>query len=121
MALNLITVESTVLPDPSEYIGTTVDVVDSGRNAAGVVVSDVVRSDIAKVEAVWNFISSEQWATILSLFKDNFTNSVTFYNQTTGGFDTRTMYIGDRTTGGMVTSRGEIKGWETAKLTLIEV
>ena len=38
MAINLITVAGTALPDPSEYSCTNVDVVDSGRNAAGVIV-----------------------------------------------------------------------------------
>ncbi len=121
MALGLITVAGTVLPDPSEYVGTTIDMVNSGRNAAGVVVADVIRSDTAKIEATWSYISAEQWAAILTLFKSNFANSVRFFDQTTNDFATRTMYIGDRTTGGLVTSGGAIKGWKNAKLTLIEV
>lgn len=121
MALNLITVAGTALPDPSEYTGTTVDLVDSGRNAAGVIVSSVIRSDIARIDATWNYLSLEQWATILSLFKSNFTNSVRFLNQTTGAFETRTMYVGDRSTGGAVSSGGQIIGWKQPKLQLIEV
>lgn len=121
MAINLITVAGTALPDPSEYSCTNVDVVDSGRNAAGVIVSDVIRSDIARIDATWNYLSLAQWASILSLFKSNFTNSVRFLNQVTGTYETRTMYVGDRTTGGAVSSGGKIIGWQQAKLQLIEV
>ena len=121
MALNLITVAGTAQPAPSEYAGTTVDLVGSGRNAAGVIVSDVIRSDIARIDATWNYLSLSQWASILSLFKNSFTNPVRFLNQVTGAYETRTMYVGDRTTGGAVSSGGRIIGWQKAKLQLIEV
>ena len=119
--MNLITVNGTALPNPSEYVGTTVDVVDSGRNASGVIVSDVVRSDIAKIKLKWNYLSLSEWAGVLSLFKTNFTNSVRFLNQATGRYEVRTMYVGDRSTGGAVSQRGNIAGWKDCALSLIEV
>lgn len=116
----LVTAAGTALPTPSEYTGTTVDVVNSGRNAQGIIVSDVVRSNIAKIEMTWNYLTLAQWASICSLFS-NWSNSVTFLNQLTGGYTTATMYVGDRKTGGAVSSGGQIVGWKSCQLSLIEV
>lgn len=117
----LITVSGTPLPDPSTYVGITSDVVDNGRNAQGVIVSDVVRSDVAKVQATWNFLTLSQWSRVCALFKNSWANNVRYLDQTTGGYNTRTMYVGDRSTGGAVSSGGQIIGWKNCQLSLIEV
>lgn len=117
----LVTVAGTALPAPSSYDGTTLDLVDSGRNASGVLVCDVIRHDMGKVEMKWNYLTVKAWSDILLLFKTNFINSVTFFNQTTGGYTTRDMYISDRTGGIAIMSGDEVKGWKNCSLSLIEV
>ena len=78
----LVTVAGTALPEPSTYNGTTSTIVDSGRNVQGYVVGSVVRSDVGKVEITWKYLTAQQWASVLSLFKNNFYNDVTFFDQT---------------------------------------
>lgn len=119
----LVTVNGVELPEPSSYEGTTSTIVDSGRNVQGKVVGSVVRHDVAKVTMSWNYLTAKQWATILSLFTTNFYCSVRFYNQTTAGYTTRQMYVSDRTAGMWRRSpiNGNVMGWTSAKLSLVEV
>ena len=119
----LVEVAGIALPEPSEYSGTTSTIVDSARNVNGYVIGSVVRSDVAKVELRWRYLTKEQWASVLSLFTNNFYNSVTFFNQASGDYTTRQMYVGDRKAG--VWRRhpetGEIMGWTNCSLSLVEV
>ena len=119
----LVTVAGTELPEPSQYESSTSTLVDSARNVQGVVIGSVIRSDVAKVELQWRYLTVQQWASVLRLFTNNFYNSVTFFNQTTGDYSTRQMYVGDRKAGmwrrDPVT--GEVLGWTDCALSLVEV
>jgi len=101
------------LPCASEYTGIATTVVDSGRNPDGVVIADVIASDIAKVEMKWNFLTLEQYSLIAQLFEPKyhgeFMNAVRFFDVVKGDFDgdnssapdktnnpCRIMYCGDR-------------------------
>lgn len=120
---DLVTVAGVALPEPSYYDANTSTLVDSARNVSGYVVGSVVRSDVAKVELKWRYLTARQWADILSLFTDNFYNTVTFYNQTTADFTTRQMYVGDRQAGmwRRHPETGEVMGWTDCSLALVEV
>lgn len=114
------------LPAPSTYSGTTATMVDSSRNANGRMIGAVIRDDVGKVEMTWKFISAQDWATTLSKFSIKrggaFINSVTFFCQDTGGWETREMYVSDRTAS--VFKRddsGNIIGYVDARLSLVEV
>jgi hypothetical protein len=119
----LLTIGGHELPEPSEYSASTSTRVDSARNVSGYVIGAVVRSDVAKVEVKWRYLTASQWAEILSLFTDNFYNNVTFYNQSTASYTTREMYVGDRKAGmwRRHPSSGEILGWTDCSLSLVEV
>lgn len=120
---SLVAVAGIALPEPSEYSGITSTIVDSARNVSGYVIGSVVRSDVAKVELKWRYLTKDQWASVLSLFSDNFYNSVTFFNQATGDYTTRQMYVGDRRAGmwRRHPETGEIMGWTGCSLSLVEV
>lgn len=111
------------LPEPSTYSAVTSTIVDSARNVGGYVVGSVVRHDVAKIELSWKYLTVEQWANILSLFSDSFYNDVRFFNQTTGAFDIRTMYVSDRNAAAWRRdpNTGKMLGWTGASLSLIEV
>lgn len=114
------------IPEPSTYSGTTSTVVDSARNAEGYVVGAVIRDDIGKIEMKWNFITVEDWAGILKLFSikqgGSFTNSVTFFCQDTGTWETREMYVNDRKASVFLRDKaGNIRGYTNATMNLIEV
>lgn len=119
----LVTVNGVELPEPSSYDANTSTIVDSGRNVQGKVVGNVIRHDVAKISLGWNYISAEDWAKILSLFTKSFYCSVRFLNQTTNKYETRQMYISDRSAGmwRRSPSSGSVMGWTGAKLSLVEV
>ena len=122
----LVSIAGHDIPDPSTYAGTTSTVVDSGRNVEGYWVGSVIRDDIAKVEMSWNFITVQDWANILALFSrargGDFVNSVTFFCQDTGTWETRQMYVNDRKANVFLRDKaGNIRGYTGASLNLIEV
>ena len=111
------------LPEPSTYSAVTSTIVDSARNVSGYVVGAVVRSDVAKIELTWKYLTAQQWATILSLFTGSFYNTVRFYNQATANYDIRTMYVSDRQAGMWRRNpmTGGVMGWTNCSLSLVEV
>lgn len=111
------------LPEPSTYSAVTSTIVDSARNVNGYVVGSIVRSDVAKIELSWKYLTAEQWATILTLFNSSFYQSVRFYNQATANYDVRTMYVSDRQAGmwRRNPSTGAVMGWTNCSLSLVEV
>ena len=119
----LVTVAGYELPEPSTYKSGTSTLVDSARNVSGYVIGSVIRSDVAKVELSWRYLTAAQWANILRLFTNNFYNTVTFYNQATADYTTRQMYVGDRNAGmwRRNPTTGEVMGWTDCTLSLVEV
>lgn len=119
----LVTIAGYELPEPSAYSANTSTLVDSARNVQGYVIGSVIRSDVAKVELSWRYLTVDQWAGILSLFNKSFYNNVTFFNQSTGRYETRQMYVGDRKAGMWRRHpvSGDVMGWTECKLSLVEV
>lgn len=122
----LVTINGVVVPEPSEYQSQTSTLVNTGRAADGTLIGNVVREDIAKITLKWNFISAEDWATIMAMFSSNlggsFTNQVDFYLQDTNSWDVREMYVSDRKANVFIRNAdGSIKGYKNASLSLIEV
>lgn len=121
----LVSVDGYDFPEPSAYSGNTSTLVDSGRNVDGRMVASVIRDDISKVEISWKYLTVEQWARIQKCFKgfDKFVNTVTFFDQTAGGFVTKEMYVSDRKAGlfRRDPKTGDVLGWTDCSLSLIEV
>lgn len=119
----LVTVAGVALPEPSEYSANTSTLVDSARNVSGYVVGAVIRSDVAKVELKWRYLTAQQWASVLSLFTNSFYNETTFYNQATATYTTRQMYCSDRSAGmwRRHPETGAVMGWTDCSISLIEV
>ena len=128
MAKALVTVGEAALPNPSTYVGLTATLVDSGRNTEGYMIGAVIREDVGKVEVSWNYLTVAQWASILQKFSSKFggafSQDVTFYDQVRADWITREMYVGDRTSSGLIQLdpvTGAPRGWKNPKLSLIEV
>lgn len=122
----LVTIAGVEIKTPSEYTALTADIVDSGRNVEGYVVSDVIRYDVAKIEMSWKYLTKEEWSAILKLFNPAyggaFINTVTYFDQAACDWRTRNMYVSDRT-GGLVSlsENGSPRGWSGCSLSLVEV
>ncbi|OUQ22131.1 hypothetical protein B5E80_15135 [Flavonifractor sp. An135] len=122
----LVSIGGYAVPAPSTYSATTATLVDSGRNVQGYVIGAVIRNDIAKIEMSWNFISAADWAALLSQFSParggSFYNNVTFFCQDSNSWETRQMYVSDRTASLYLRNEdGSVRGYTGASLSLVEV
>lgn len=122
----LVSIGGEPVPAPSFYNATCSTVVDDGRNVKGEYIGSVIREDVAKVELSWRYISAEDWAGILQRFLKkyggSFVNPVTFLNQVTNSWETRNMYVSDRTAGMyMRNPDGSVRGYTDARIALVEV
>lgn len=71
-------------------------IVDSSRNANGVVVGQVVGRQQQKLNGLqWAYLTAEQWSAILKEF-DNFYVTVSYPDMVNNRWTTRKMYPGDR-------------------------
>ena len=123
----LVSVGDYDFPEPSAYSGNTSTLVDSARNAQGVMIGAVIRDDIAKVEISWKYLTMEQWARIQKCFRQSsggkFINLVSFFDQSVGGWVTKEMYVSDRKAGmwRRDPETGDVLGWTNCSLSLVEV
>jgi len=122
---HLVTIQSTPpypLPEPASYTSTTTTLTDSNLSVSGKLLGSVVRKDIVQITLSWNFMEADAWAQINQIFKDEHINSVRFFDQTTGDWVTRDMYVSDRTAGLWRRNQsGEVLGWTGCGLQLTEV
>ena len=123
----LVSVGNYDFPEPSAYSGNTSTLVDSARNAQGVMIGAVLRDDVAKVEISWKYLTVEQWARVQKCFRQSsggkFINLVSFFDQSVGGWVTKEMYVSDRKSGRWRRDpeNGDILGWTDCALSLVEV
>lgn len=123
----LVSVGDYDFPEPSSYSANTSILVDSARNADGVMIGSVIRDNVAKVEISWRYLTKEQWASINACFNrstgGSFVNLVEFFDQSMGGWVTREMYVSDRKAGlwRRDPDTGDLLGWTDCSLSLIQV
>lgn len=86
-------------PMPSRGLGLmTATIVDSGRNANGVLVGQKVGRDQQKIENLeWAHLTAVVWSAILREFDNSFFVTVTYPDMVNNKWTTRKMYPGDRT------------------------
>lgn len=80
------------LPCPSDYSGISTTLVDSGRNTQGIIIADVINSDIAKIELHWNYLTVAQYSAIAQLFEPKYNGNrfdmpVSFFDIVKGDFE----------------------------------
>ncbi|MEG0854612.1 MAG: hypothetical protein RSF82_12100 [Angelakisella sp.] len=123
----LVSIAGQDLPEPSIYNANTSTLIDTARNVEGRMIGSIIRDNIAEVELGWSFLTVKQWADINKLFKEStggsFVNIVTFFDQTSGEWTSREMYVSDRSAPmwRRDSDTGDILGWVECALTLSEV
>ena len=76
----------------------TATIVDSARNANGVVIGQKVGRDQQKLNSLhWAYMDAETWSRLLQEFDDTFFVTVTYPDMVRNRWTTRKMYPGDRT------------------------
>ena len=121
----LVTIQSSPpfpLPEPTSYSGTTSTLTDSALSVSGKLLGSIVREDIAQISLSWNYLEATAWASINQIFKDNYINSIRFFDQTTGNWVIRDMFVSDRSAGlWRRDENGTVLGWVGCGLQLMEV
>lgn len=125
----LVSVGGYDFPEPAKdgYKAYTSTLVDSGRNAQGVMIGAVIRDDVSKIEISWKYLTVEQWARIQKCFRQSsggkFINLVTFFDQSVGGWVTKEMYVSDRKSGMFRRDpeNGDVLGWTDCSLSLVQI
>lgn len=82
-------------PDRESGLQSVQTIVDSARNANGVMVGERVGRDMGKIELTWSVLTPEMWSQMLQIFS-NFTFSLRYLDMVTNDWVTRTFYVGDR-------------------------
>jgi hypothetical protein len=96
----VLTVNGMVYPTPTAYTPTVSTFVDAGRDVKGVVVGQIVRYDVIAISASWSVLPADLAATMLQCwekaYNGKFYSQVRFLLPETNAYDTRKMYIADR-------------------------
>ena len=125
VANTLLNIEGYDVPYPSSYKMTSTTLVDSGRNSQGIVVSNLVREGIRKLELTWKWLSAQNLQDIMSIIENNsFKLNVVYYDTILGDFSSKEFYSGDRVSISAKQSldvNGKIVGYENVKISLVEV
>jgi len=115
------------LPEPTSYSSTTTTLTDSDLSVSGKLLGSVIREDVAQISLAWNYLDAETWAQINQRFKDksptgNYINRVRFFDQTTGTWVSRNMYVSNRSAGLWRRSAdGTVLGWQGCSFQFMEV
>lgn len=104
---NILVVEGITLPDPSDMTQSDYDLSDSERNAKGIMVAQMIREDIHKIECKWKLLRPAEYQKIRNAIRKKFDLNVTYYIADTGGRGTLRMYAGDRKTPIYTYEKGE--------------
>jgi len=95
---NVLVVEGISLPEPSEMTQSDYDISDSERNAKGIMVAQIIREDVHKLECKWNILRPDEYMLIRNAIRKKFDLNVSYFIADTGSRGSLSMYAGDRKT-----------------------
>ncbi len=92
----ILIVNGVTLPDPSEMTPSDYDITDSNRNANGIMITQIIREDVHKIECKWKVLRPSDYQIIRNAIKKKFGLNVKYYLPDQSSSGTLTMYAGDR-------------------------
>ena len=98
MADNFLEINGIALPVPSSMTQSDYDLTDSERNARGIMVMQMIREDIHKLECTWNILRPEEYMKIRKAIKQKYNLSTKYFIADLNDQGTIKTYAGDRTT-----------------------
>lgn len=84
------------MPSPSEFQVGIMDIEEAERNAQGDMMIDRIATK-RKIELKWDYLSTQELSALLQIVNNIFF-FVKYPDPMTGRFETKTFYVGDRTT-----------------------
>jgi len=93
---NILVVNGVVLPPPAELTLDDYDITKATRNAKGVMIMEMVRPDIHKLNCAWNYIRPDKYVTIRNAIKNKNYLNVQYFIAETNQTGTIIAYVGDR-------------------------
>ena len=103
---------------------TTTTVVNAGRNAEAEVIGTQIGRTQSKIDSyVIPFLYAHEWSKILKIFKDKIDRKVRYFDQESGSFIQRDMYVSDRTATAFAYSKdgsGKVEIWKDCELHLVD-
>lgn len=104
-------------PCPASLTWTCEDVsnAEAGRTEDGLMHKNTIRA-VRSLELAWNYITTEEVQSILSVFKGEY-HTVEYLDPEVGGYTTKTFYVGNRSS---PMYNAEIDLWENISFNIIE-
>mgnify|MGYP001061684196 CR=1 FL=1 len=113
----LITVNGVVLPTPTDFGVSIMDISKAERNAAGTMIIERITTK-RKIALSWAYLSASDLSKVLNAVAPTFYN-VTYLDPQTGGNRTGSFYCGDRDLG-MIDFVNGVPRYKDIKFDLIE-
>ena len=113
----MIKINGILLPIPSDYIVSIMDISKAERNAAGTMVIERIATK-RKIELAWKYLDRTELSNVLKLVSPVFF-TVDYIDPEDNAWKTGTFYCGDRTIGALDYRNGNIR-WKDIKFNLIE-
>lgn len=95
---NILKVGGVILPPPSTMKCTDYDITDSDRNAKGVMIMEMIREDVHKLECSWNILRPEEYMIIRRAISQKYNLNTEYFIPEMNQRGTIKTYVGDRTT-----------------------
>lgn len=94
----ILIVEGYSLPDPSAMVPSDYDITESTRNANGIMVTQIIREDVHKLECTWSKLEVSEYNLIRTAIKKKFGLEISYFLPDKGEKGNYNGYAGDRTT-----------------------
>lgn len=98
MADNILIINGVSLPAPSTMKCGDYDITESERNARGVMVMQMIRENVHKVECTWNILRPEQYMVIRNAISPKYNLATEYFIPDENQQGTISTYVGDRST-----------------------
>lgn len=95
---NILKVGGVVLPPPSSMKCSDYDITDSDRNAKGVMIMEMIRENVHKLECSWNILRPDEYMIIRNAIANKYNLATEYFIPDMNQKGTITAYVGDRTT-----------------------
>ena len=118
--MNVLMVNGKKLPGPNEMSHTIIDVSNSERNAKAVMIFDMVREDVHRLDCKWGFLTNDEYYAISQAIAPKYNLDVSFFIPDKNKEGTVCCYVTDRTVPVSVYENGK-PGYANVSMAFVEM